>query len=59
MGYTVDPERIRKVAEELGLKVTFNNPPEKCGYFNSKTGERQSFNEIQKEIFELLGVSEN
>lgn len=47
---TYDNERIMKVAEELGLKVTFNS--ENPGIFNSTTGEHKCIYEVMGVFFE-------
>lgn len=47
---------MKQVAAELGIEISFGNPPEKCGVLDTTTGVLKSFDEVTSDIFEFLGV---
>lgn len=54
---SINEEHMKQVAAELGIEISFGNPPEKCGVLDTTTGVLKSFDEVTSDIFEFLGVS--
>lgn len=52
---SIDKRHIKKVAEELGLEVTFNS--ENPGVLNTTTGEHKGFKEVSDEILEAFSTN--
>lgn len=57
MKYSINREHLKKVAEEMGMKIEFDSTNPGISFLNEN--KHMSWTEVKEEIFELLDITEH